>query len=472
MKKSKNQAAAVTETSSLQRQLDEYIKSEPHLAGALIGISVRSAATGDVIYEHNGDTRMQPASNMKLFTGATALSILGRDHTFTTEILADGPIMAGTIQGNLYLKGKGDPTLLSTDFTDFTKEISEHGVTKINGDIIADDTWYDDIRISPDLIWDDEQYYYGAQISALTVSPNSDYDAGSVIVEVLPGSSVGEKPEVSVSPQTNYVEIVNHARTVPSGEEEEIKVGREHGTNVITINGSIPVDSGAIKEWMAVWEPTGYALDLFQQSLKSQGISWTGDVKVGNAPDTAEVLIAHESMPLSELLVPFMKLSNNVHAEVLVKEMGKVIKGEGSWKKGLEVMEEELLKLGMNIETMKIRDGSGISSINQIPPNQISKLLYVVQKKDWFPAFIHSLPVAGAEDRMVGGTLQNRMEEISNHATIQAKTGTIHSVSSLSGYINSRESETIIFSIVSNHLLDEDDGKDIEDKIVEILASK
>ncbi|ASN07406.1 D-alanyl-D-alanine carboxypeptidase/D-alanyl-D-alanine-endopeptidase [Virgibacillus necropolis] len=466
------QAKADTKTGSLQEKLDKYIKNEPNLNGALIGVSIRSATTGEVIYEHNGDIRMQPASNMKLFTGAAALSTLGRDYTFKTELLADGPINGETLQGNLYIKGKGDPTLLPSDFADFAKQISDRGITKVTGNVIADDTWYDDVRISPDLIWEDEQYYYGAQISALTASPTTDYDAGSVIVEASPGSNVGEKPVVTVSPQTNYVRIINNAKTVSAEEEEDIEVGRKHGTNVITIDGTIPIDSSTAKEWMAVWEPTGYALDLFQQALTSQGISWTGEVKVGKAPETATVLVSHESIPLSKLFVPFMKLSNNVHAEVLVKEMGKVVKGEGSWEKGLEVMEEEFVKLGLNIETMRIRDGSGISSNNLIPANEISKLLHVVQSKDWFSAYFHSLPVAGVENPMVGGTLQGRMEEVSNQATIQAKTGTIHSVSSLSGYINSRESETIIFSIISNHLLDEDDGKDIEDNIIKILANQ
>lgn len=472
VKESNKQGTSVTKKGPLQQQINDYIKNEPLLDGALIGISVRSAATGKVIYEHLGGTRMHPASNMKLFTGAAALSKLGPDHTFSTEILMDGPIGGGTLKGNLYIKGKGDPTLLPTDFSSFAKKIKELGITKINGDIIGDDSWYDDIHLSPDLMWDDEQYYYGAQISALTAAPSTDYDAGSVIVEVSPGNSVGMKPTVEVSPQTDYVKVVNNAKTVPEGDEEDLEIGRKHATNIITVEGTIPIDSWEEKEWIAVWGPTGYALDLFKQALKNQGVDWTGEVKIGKTPESANVLFAHESMPLSKLIVPMMKLSNNIHAEVLVKEMGKVVKGEGSWEKGLEVMEEQLLNFGLNIETMKVRDGSGISSISLIPPNQISKLLHVVQRKDWFSTFIHSLPVAGAENRLVGGTLRDRMEKVSNHAMIQAKTGTIASVSSLSGYINPRESETIIFSIVINHLLDEEDGKAIEDNIVKILANQ
>nr|WP_245837247.1 D-alanyl-D-alanine carboxypeptidase/D-alanyl-D-alanine-endopeptidase [Virgibacillus phasianinus] len=464
-------AKAAANTGSLEKQLDSYLESEPNLEGAIIGISIRSAATGDLLYQHNADTRLHPASNMKLFTAASALSTLGADHTFTTEVLRGGQVNGGTLYGDLYLKGKGDPTLLPEDFADFAKTISESGINKISGNIIADDTWYDNIRVSPDLIWDDEQFYYGAQISALTVSPDKDYNAGSVNVSVTPGKP-GEKPEITVSPKTDYVDIVNTAKTIASGEEEDIEVGREHGTNVITIDGTIPADTKPLEESMAVWEPTDYALNLFKKALVNQGISWTGDIKTGKTPDDAEILLSHESMPLSELLLPFMKLSNNVHAETLVKEMGKVVKGEGSFEKGLEVIEEQLLNFGLNIETLKLRDGSGISSSNLIPPNEISKLLYAIQKEKWYTTYIHSLPVAGAEERLVGGTLQDRMEDIADHARVQAKTGTIQSVSSLSGYLNTRESETVIFSIVINHLLDEDDGKGIEDKIVSILANE
>src|SRR5699024_10625986 len=184
-----------------------------------------------------------------------------------------------------------------------------------------------------------------------------------VTVEVTPGDA-GEKPSVTIKPETAYVDVSNNAKTVAAGTEEDLTFNRIHGKNTITIEGTIAAESDNVKEWMAVWEPTGYVLDLFRQSLEKQGITWTGEVKTGQAPDKQHVLYTHEALHLSGLVAGFMKLSNNRHGGVLVKEMGKVVHDEGSWQKGLGVVEPELRYLGLNTLTLTIRDGSGISHMN------------------------------------------------------------------------------------------------------------
>lgn len=453
-------------------QLDSLLKNEPELQGAIAGISIRNAADGKLIYNHQGDVRLRPASNMKLFTAAAALNVLGTDYTFPTEVYMDGSMKQKILKGNLYLKGKGDPTLMKADFGKMAMDVKKQGITRIAGNLIGDDSWYDDVRYSVDLPWSDETTYYGAQISALTASPTTDFDAGAVKVEIKPVDHIGNRPAVEITPNTDYVKVINRALTVGKEEKKKITIERQHGKNTLVVDGTIPITTKNVTEWAAVWDTTRFALTLFKEALEEQGIKVEGKIKAGLVPDTATLIANHRSMPLSELVVPFMKLSNNTHAEILTKEMGKVVEGEGSWKKGLSVLKSELNRLGVNTDTMVLRDGSGISHVTSVQANQISQLLFAVQKETWFPAYLHSLPIAGEPEKMTGGSLRYRMKTEDLRGKVKAKTGTLSTVSSLSGYIDTKSGQRVIFSVLLNNLLDEDKGKIIEDKIVSIIANQ
>jgi D-alanyl-D-alanine carboxypeptidase/D-alanyl-D-alanine-endopeptidase (penicillin-binding protein 4) len=463
-------AGASEDYAGLANDINKILQDE-RLDGATAGVSIRKADSGETVYDHFGDVRLKPASNTKLFSSMAALETLGEDYQFTTEVHTDGKLKGKVLQGNLYLKGKGDPTLLQEDFEQFAAELKSQGIEKVKGDLIGDDTWYDDERLSEDITWKDEIYYYGAQVSALTASPNEDYDAGSVIVEVNPGDQAGSETKVTLSPYTDYVNIINKTTTVPAGQEKTVSIIRDHGTNDIIIEGEMPLEGSRTREWIAVEEPAGYALDLFENALLAEGIQLIGNhgLAMGETPEGSTLLAERKSMPLRELFIPFMKLSNNGHAEILAKEMGRVVHGEGSWDAGLEVIEEVAADLGVNTGTIQLRDASGMSHVNLAPANEISKLLYAAQAKGWYGTFLTSLPVAGDADRMTGGTLRNRMKTGAAAGNVTAKTGSLTAVSSLSGYATTKEGEKLVFSIIINN--DLTTVTPIEDAVATAIAS-
>lgn len=464
------QSVSTANLSTLQEKIDRILEDE-RLNGAITGVSVRNAADGEITYSSFGDLRLHPASNQKLLTGAAAMEALGVDYRFSTEVLTDGKVAGKVLQGNLYIKGKGDPTLLKQDLDQFAKELRAKGIQKVNGDLIGDDSWFDDVRLSTDLNWDDESNYTGAQVSALTLSPNEDYDLATVIVEVYPDKKTGASSEVKVTPETDYVSIKNNAKTVAKGEAKKISIERAHGTNEIVIEGTIPVEGTASRSWVSVWEPTGYVLDVFKKSLQEQGIQFIGKSKVtaGKTPESAKLMASKQSMPLKELFIPFMKFSNNGHAEMMVKAIGKEVHGEGSWENGLKVVEDYIAEKGLNTKTILLRDGSGMSHKNLIPADELTKLLFAVQAEPWFADYVHSLPVAGDPDRLIGGTLRNRLTDADTKGNVLAKTGSLTGANTLSGYVTAKSGEKLIFSIMMNNYIT-GSMTEIQDEIVKVLA--
>lgn len=470
-RESEKPAIASTDQETLGGEINKIL-ADTRLQGATTSVSIRHAASGEILYSHLGDTRVHPASVMKLLTGAAALETLGQDYTFKTELLTDGVIKDGVLNGDLFLKGQGDPTLTMKDLNAFVANLKAKGVNTISGNIYGDDTWYDDVRLSQDLNWSDESYYTGAQISALTVSPNDDFDAGTVIVEVSSAAKENQAAIVSMTPANHYMKIVNKAQTVAKNGMNSISVERLHGSNTVVISGTIPKGRVKKRSWVSTWEPTNYAISLLKTALDEQGIQFVSTPKVEQAkvPDGATLLTGKQSMALEELFIPFMKLSNNGHAEVLVKEIGRTLGGEGSWDKGLVVMDEVLTDIGMDTKTTLLRDGSGMSHKTLVTANEVTNLLFAVQTKPWYPIFLNSLPVAGHDDRLIGGTLRNRMKGTRAEGKVKAKTGLLNGAAALSGYAETKDGQTLIFSIMVNNHLDPSISEVI-DRIAVMLAN-
>jgi serine-type D-Ala-D-Ala carboxypeptidase/endopeptidase (penicillin-binding protein 4) len=446
----------------------DAILSAPGLADADVGLVVRTL-DGETLYSRDSNRRQTPASNTKLVTSVAALDILGPDHRFATTVHIAGGRRGPVVDGDLYLRGTGDPTMLAADYDTLAGQVAAAGVTSVRGDLVADDTWFDSVRLGASWAWDDEPFSYSAQVSALTASPDTDYDAGSVIVRVAPGA--GGTAVVTTEPPTDYVTIVNTAVTGPAGSANTIGVSRAHGANTFTVTGSIPAGGAVTAKWMAVWEPTGYAAALFRAALGRHGVQVLGRTTTGAVPAGASVVASRQSMPLRELLVPFLKLSNNLHAEILMKTMGRAVSGRGTWSAGVAAVASRVPSYGLDPARLSLRDGSGMSRMDQISPDQLATLLGAVRDRPWFAEWFAALPVAGKADRLVGGTLASRMRGTAAEGVVHAKTGTLTGISSLSGYVTNKSGEQWVFSMVTNNSVGVN-LKSLEDVVAVRLAQE
>ena len=440
---------AASSYNSLKRQIDNVL-FDSRMKNATSSITIRKASDGKVIYKYYADRGVTPASTMKLLTGAAALETLGENYRFSTTVSTDGKIEKGVLKGNLYVKGQGDPTLLKSSFDSFATALSNQGIKKISGNLYGDDTWYDNVRLSAGILPEDEPYYYAAPISALTVSPNADYDAGSVIVQAKP--SVNGKPtQVTLTPKTGVLKVKNLSKTVPKGSKNTLKITRKVGTNQVIITGNAPIGTSGKKEWISVTDPTMYALDIFKRALTDKGIKFVTypTISRGKTPKNVKVLASRRSMPLKDLMIPFMKLSNNTHAEVLAKEMGRVKYEKGSWGSGLRVMREYIDSIGLNSKKWSFEDASGMSYSNKLTSNELSEFLYLIQKEPWYKTYYKSLPISGNSNRLAGGTLRYRLNAAPAAGNVFAKTGSLKNTKALSGYAQTKGGEVLIFTILT-----------------------
>lgn len=459
--------AAATAKVSLTQRLDQLL-ADPVYSGSQVGLVVRDATTGATLYARNPNSRLLPASNMKLLTASTALQVLGSGFRFHTDVLATGSVSAGVLDGDLYLKGFGDPTLLQGDYQALAQQVKDAGITQVSGDLVADDSYFDRTPLGVFWSWDDEPYYYSAETSALTVAPNTDYDSGTVIVTSTPGAAVGDPVALGTSPETGVLTFSGTATTGAAGSANTLSIEREHGTNVVRVSGSVPLGAAVGREWVTVKQPTDYARDVFARALTSVGVSVAGGLDDGVTPAGARRVALDKSMTLGEIMVPFLKLSNNMHAEALAKTLGAVKAGEGTWSAGIYVIDDFLRSAGTDPSTQRIVDGSGLSRGDQISAQAVSNVLLKAKKASWFPVLYKALPIAGNPDRFVGGTLDYRMKGTPAQNNVHAKTGSLTAVTALSGYVTTADGKLLVFSMLSNNFVG--DPEHVEDAVAETLA--
>ena len=462
------QAAQAVQATGLTQQLDTLL-TNPAFTGSQVELVVRDATSGETLYDRNGGNRLLPASNMKLFTSAAAMDTLGPSFRFHTDALTKAPVSGGKLRGDLYLKGYGDPTTLASDYAELAKQVRASGVRRIDGDIVADDTYFDAVRLGDTWSWDDEPFYYNAQISALTVAPNTDYDSGTAIVEHGPGSAVGKPAKLTLVPPNDTIKLRGKVTTGAADSDDTFSIERRHGSNIVDVSGSIPAGSDPVQDWVTVWEPTDYAAGVFRRALREAGVEVRGHTSRGATPAGTRMLGRDQSMTLGEIMTPFLKLSNNMHAETLVKTMGAEKASSGSWSAGLGVVTNWAKTAGVDTATVRFSDGSGLSRKDNVTGDAITDVLVAARTKPWFQQWYDALPIAGNPDRFVGGTLRSRMAGTPAANNVHAKTGSLTGVTALSGYVTDADGRALVFSMMSNNYLTS--PRSVEDAVAVTLAS-
>ena len=438
--------ASVSQTST-PATLDKLL-SDPALQGATVSLMVRDARTGTTLYQHNPRTRLVPASNLKLLTTAAAMDVLGPQYRFATQLLSNGLRQGDRLTGNLYLRGLGDPSIQFADYQALAAQLASQGVRQVQGDLVFDDTWFDAERLGVDWSHDDETTYYGAQISALTVAPNTDFDAGSVLVTAKAPLHVGSPVGVEIYPPTDYLQLNNRA---VSGPGNSYVINRRHGTNLLQLSGAVAPGRQS-QQLISVWEPTQLVANLFEQALAQQGIKVLGRRVMGGAsPAGVTVLAEHQSAPLQELIVPLLKLSNNAMSEAVLKAMGRQTASSGTAAAGAVAVADFLKRQGLDTSAVSQVDGSGLSRRNLVSSQTLTDLLLAASKQPWFDAWYNALPVAGNADRMTGGSLGYRLRGTAAENNLHAKTGSMAGVSSLSGYITDAHGRKLVFAMLTNN---------------------
>lgn len=440
-------------------------------SSARVGAVIRDASTRSNIYLRGADTPLAPASTQKTFTAAAALSRLGAGYRWPTDLYAGAPVSGGVVSGRLYLRGSGDPTLLEKDLTSLVSALRAKGVTRITGDVVADASAFDDVRYNPYWSTSYASAYYAAQVSALTLSPDTDYDAGTIIVTATPAASTAALARLTVTPASaaSHVRLVNRTRTSAAGTATTIAVTRAAGTNTITVSGQVPVRHAATRKWVTVNDPALMVGRALRARLVAAGIRVDGSAVRGATPKARTLLARHSSMTLGQLLVPFLKLSNNSHAEAITKTLGARTGRPGSWADGTAALRAYAVGAGIPVTGLRFVDGSGLARANRLTPNQLALLLDKAQHAPWWSAFRAALPVAGVDPvRWQGGTLASRMRGTAAAGNLRAKNGSLTGVSSLAGYVSGADGRRYVFVMMSN--FSGTSPRPVEDRLGVLLA--
>lgn len=449
----------------LQARIAEIVGTS-ELAPAIVAVKVASLDTGRVLFEENAHKLVRPASNMKLYTIATALDRLTPEFRFTTSVYARSkPDNDGVLKGDLTIYGRGDPSLAARfnngdylkGIDDLAARIAGTGLKRIDGDLIGDESYFTGPPYGSGWEWEDLTWYYGAEVSSLTVNDNA------LDLFIKPGSQVGAPALITTGPAVSYLGIVNHVVTVAKGTRRSLNVYRALAGNTLEVGGTIALDDRGYTGGVGVSRPGLLFMNMLRSALQQRGIKVKGQTRtinqrngnggsatIDNGNEIAKLL----SPPLSLIAANTLKPSQNLYTEIILRTLGEIVPppptappaDRNSEDAGLEVVKGFLREAGLNPDSIVLSDGSGLSRNDMISVESNVQLLTYMSRHKYAAVWRDALPIAG-----VDGTLRSRMRGTVAENNLRAKTGSLASATSLSGYVTSAAGENLVFSIIVNN---------------------
>ena len=474
-------SATVSPDPALARRIDAQI-DESDSAHARWGVFVVSMKDGSVLHSRDGDELFTPASNMKIFTTAVALDLLGADYRWRTSVYSAQQIDAnGVLNGDLTLYGRGAPDFSSKakgGLQALVDQLYERGLRSVRGAVIGDESYFRAETYAVGWQWNDLQWYYGAEPSALTIDENS------VEVTIAPAKKGGSAATVVVNPDDKYVRLLNNTTTGERNAITSIGIQRGLSNNELQVWGEFPASGRSFSAFLSVHDPALHAATIFKRLLTARGIKVEGDARSRDFrvaesdrfdPQAAVELAHSESSPLSEIVRETNKESNNLFAELLLRTLGKERGAtapdpdarrnatRGDDVAGAAVVKKWLGDHGAAVRNLAIHDGSGLSRLDLVTPESAVRLLIAIAKSPSAAWFRSSLPIAGRD-----GTLRGRLTPIAGK--VSAKTGYLTYTHALSGYVTTANGEELAFSIIGNDATGQSRAGRTIDGIVTLLA--
>jgi D-alanyl-D-alanine carboxypeptidase/D-alanyl-D-alanine-endopeptidase (penicillin-binding protein 4) len=467
-------------TRSVRKALASYVDSlvsAPEFGNARWGVLIVDPQAGDTLYAHDADKLFMPASNMKLVTGAVALSQLGADFRFSTTYSALGRIQDSTLFGDLAVYGTGDPTVsvaMRGDALAPLREVADslraRGISSIAGNLIAAGDAFPDASYGFGWAWDDFPYPYSAGIDELFLNEGF----GTVVIRS--GSRAGDSTVTTMSPVAGFPPVRNEVVTAlprppaPGVTQlrDSVRFGLDSATGGIVAVGWISPGDSAVHEFAYRDQRAAFFAGL-AQALASEGITIVGDTGLTSTltSNEADSLFTVVSPPLLEILPAMAKPSQNQIAEILYKTLGRIVAGAGTSDSARRVVERQLTVWGIDSAGFAIRDGSGLSRHDYLSPRTVVRILDVMRRSEQFEAFYSALPIAG-----VDGTIENRMKGTAAQGNLRGKTGTLDKARSLSGYVHTADGRLLLFSaLCNNYTVPLARVTHVQDLIGEYLAS-